>query len=516
MKKLSRFLFNVSVFALMPAIAGAAGTYYNGNMYQNPQNRYGANAGGFYNNYGNSARGYGQSYGYGQNMNNTMGVRKTTTTTTTTTRKKAAKANTAAKSGFQLDVGLSHEFADWDFEMKKSGSKLHYDGLRWNVIDGEAAFYFGGSMSMQVKAGAKYGMQYDEIAMVDDDISSEKMWDSMVLNVGGTNEGAVNGTPALSVGTGTNGTQMGFNAEFGLTDLFKIGNLKVTPSIGYRYLKYKVETKKNYGLTVDVLNSETNFVNCIEVQGGEIQCSPYVGFADANGYVLNSGLGSNGEYIYFSDSFAGFKSVPVYNESSQIVGYKNVIFNNTAAARLDLGETYYYEQSGTSHSYETTWMGPYLALNMEYTINDNNLVNLDVEFGLPMYDSKGNQPYRFDWAHPTSVEDKGDFGDAYHLGLNGNWSTKLSDSIALVLGFTYDYYHVSGATAKTYLNATYWQGELDDFQTLYNNGDLTAAGEEYLEELKDLKASGWKIESKSEIESIYKSMGIRLGLNVQF
>lgn len=491
MKTLSRILFNVSFFALFPAIAGAAGTYYNGYMYQNPQ-RYG---GGFYNSYG-----AGGGYGYNQAVQN-MGTRKTTTTTTTMTKKKSQKSGVISdsKHGFNLGVNVSHEFADWDFNMKKAGSKLEYEGLRWNVISGEGVYYFGDSVPMQVKAGARYGMQYGEISMIDDDISSEKMWETIVLDVNGNPEYAITGTPAISVGTGKGGSQFGFNAAFGLTDFFKVRNMKVTPSVGYRYLKYKLETKNNYGLMIDVLNSDS-FTNCVEVQNGEIQCSPYIGFADNAGNIVGfAGFAVDTDGNFITDSEGGF-----------------IIYNNTGATQLDVGNTYYYEQSGTSHSYETTWAGPYLALDMEYTINENNLVNMGVEFGLPMYNSKGDQPYRFDWEHPTSVEDNGDFGDAYHIGLNGLWSTRVSDNVSLNFGFTYDYYHVNGATATTYLNTTQYENILYAYQYYYDNDQLTDEGIAYLQELKSLKANGWEIETKSEVESVYKSMGIRVGLNIKF
>ena len=492
MKKLSRILFNVSFFALMPAIAGAAGTYYNGNTYRNPQSCNNTNTGGFYNNYG-AGRGY-----YGQNMNDTMnmmGMQKTSTTV----KKKTKDTTNVTKRGFLLNVGASHEFADWNFEMKNAGSKLNYNGVRWNVVDIEGAYYFGDSTPMQIKVGGRYGKQFGDISMIDDDLSSDAMWSVLALNVDGNPEYAITGTPAISVGTSKDGTQMGFNAAFGLTDFFKVGNLRMTPSIGYRYFKHKLETKGNYGLMVDILTSDS-FINCIEVQNGEIQCSPYIGFANSAGDIIG---------------FAGFAT----NSSGALETNEDgsyIILNNTTAVQLDPGNTYYYEQSGTSHSYETEWAGPYIALDMEYTINNNNFVDMGIELGLPMYDSKGDQPYRFDWAHPTSVEDKGDFGDAYHLGLNGNWSTRVSESISLTFGFTYDYYHVKDAKATTYLNASQYQELLNQYQYYYDNSQLTDEGIAYLNELKELKSAGWKMESENEIESVYKSMGIRIGLNVKF
>jgi len=502
MKKIHHIVFGTAIMAVFPMIAGAVGTYYDGNLYQNPQSRY-AN-GGFYNNYG-AGRGYGQ--------NQTVATR---TTTARVAKKSTSKTNTetAKKQGFHLGANFSHEFADWNFEMKQAGSKLHYDDLQWNVISGEGVYYFGNSIPMQIKVGARYGMQFGDSPMMDDDISNEKMWEIQQMNVettsGVVTENILVGTPALSVGTSKDGSQFGFNAAFGLTDFFTLGRVKVTPSIGYRYFKYKLETKNNYGLMVNVLNSDT-FVNCLEVSNGEIQCSPYVGFANDAGIVF---------------SYAGF----AFDDSGNIVVNDDgsyVVFNNTNATQIDVGETYYYEQHGVSHKYETEWSGPYLALDMEYAINNNNFVNAGIEFGLPMYKSTGDQPYRIDWAHPTSVEDKGDFGDAWHLGLNANWSTAITDSVMLSLGMTYDYYKVSDATANTYLNQNYYQTTLDNVNSWISQlealGSLTDDQQIWLDslradksQLEAYRSNGWKLENKGEIESIYKSMGIRLGVNVKF
>ena len=480
MKKLNYILLNVGFFAMMPVMAGAVGTYYNGELYQKPQYRYAQNNGDFYNSYG-AGRGF-----YNQNMQQGMGAQKNVA------RVQKKTPESVVKQGFHLDAGISHEFADWDFEMMNAGSKLRYDGLRWNVFDANAAYYFGDSVPMQIRVGGRYGMQFDEISMIDDDITAEKMWEIQEIpdGNGGTEYGVV-GNPAVSLGTSKGGTQMGFNAAFGLTDFFKWGNVKVTPSVGYRYFKYELETKRNYGMAMQVLNSES-YVNCVEVQDGEIQCSPFVGFTNVAG----------GEPV----TYAGFA---VTQDGTYVI--ENLVYSY-----LDLGNSYYYEQSGVSHKYETTWAGPYLALDMEYMVNNDNFINGGVEFGLPIYNSKGDQPYRIDWAHPTSVEDKGDFGDAWHLALNTNWSTRVAESVFLSLGFTYDFYKVSDATANTNLNPAYYQNILNLYQDAYNQDLLTAEGEAYLAELYNLQAAGWKIKNDKEIESIYRSMGIRLGVNVKF
>nr|MBQ0091685.1 hypothetical protein [Candidatus Enterousia merdequi] len=500
MKKFCALLMNVSVFAAMPVIAGAAGTYYNGNLYQNSQQRYGYSKGGYYNSYGAGAS-------YGQRA----GIVRPTESQKVSSKKSEASSK---KQGLVLDVNASHEFANWNFDMKTAGSKLHYDNLRWNVISGEGTYYFGNTTPMEIKVGALYGFQYGETSMVDDDITSEALWEIQEIEVDNQGEYLLRGNPAVSIGSSKGGSQFGFNASIGLTDFFSFGNMKITPSVGYRYFKYKVSTEKNYGAIIDVVNSNS-FVNCLEVQPGEIQCSPYIGFTDAAGNVR---------------SYAGFAISDVATSDTEAVvdvngnhlnvlvnangGY--VILNDAGASQIDVGNTYYYEQSGKTHIYETEWAGPYVGLDMNYAINNNNNLTAGIEFGLPVYNSEGDQPYRIDWEHPTSVEDSGKFGDAYHFGLNTAWTTKLTDNIGLSLGFAYDYYSVSGATATTYYNKEVYQNLLDVYESWNDDGILTEEGELNLLELRELKSAGWKSEADDEIDSIYKSMGIRIGLDIKF
>ena len=212
MKRLSLSLLSVSIFAMMPVIAGAAGTYYNGNTYQNSQ-RYGSAGGGYYNSYG--AGRYGQTQ--------TMTSRNTMTRVTKKSATKQQKS-ASAKKGFQLNAALSHEFADWDIEMDKAGSKLRYDGLAWNVLSADGVYYFDTSTPVQVNFGARYGKQFGETSMTDDDISRGG-YGSQVYT-----EGVVTGY-AMSIGTSKGGTQMGFNVGLGLTDFFTVGRVKMTPSV---------------------------------------------------------------------------------------------------------------------------------------------------------------------------------------------------------------------------------------------------------------------------------------------
>ena len=404
--------------------------------------------------------------------------------------------------------------------------------MAWNVFNANGAYYFGDDTKMQINVGFRYGKQYGESPMIDDDISSDKAIQAVyygdseeikgvyaTLNdsgdVGFVQGLFLEGNPAMSIGTSEGGTQMGYNVGFGLTDFFTWNKVKVTPSIGYRYFKHKLTTQNNKGMAIGVFSATADasgapanaMVTCVQMSGSnEVQCVPYI--VSGNVIYEDGSIGS---------SYAN--GYPLYGGLLEVVD--DVYYTlNAGGPYFDTPGTYYYEQPGTSHEYETEWAGPYLALDMEYQINKDNMLTGGIEFGLPKYDSKGNQPYRWDWAHPTSVEDKGDFGDAYHFGLNANWMTSITDSAYLSLGFTFDYYKVSNATANTYLNAAYHQSLLDAVDYILVNYDLTDEGIAYYEgmrnELNGYRSNGWKVEDKKEINSIYKSMGIRIGINMKF
>ena len=502
MTKLPKFLLRASLIAMLPVAANAAGTYYTGN-YQSPQMRY--------NTQSYASRGYGANTTQTRNYNTTGYSAYSSTRPTVGTRTgqvNVARTNAqpttttaSSKNGFWLDAGISHENAMWHFEMKESSSKLHYDNVSWNVLDLRGGYVFdAGNTKMQIDAGFKYGMQYGDSSMVDDDITDGGYFVTRWVNEANEVIGDQIGH-ALSVGTSKGGDMYGFNAGFGLTDFFKWGNMRVTPSLGYRYFKYKLETKKNYGLSVDT-------AACFKIEGSdEIQCDPAI--------VVE--LSDGKQQVLWRDSVTG----------------KMEVASN--AKYIDSQGTYYYQQPGVSHSYEVEWSGPYLALDMNYLINANNSVNGRVELGLPGYKSVGDQPYRFDWAHPKSVEDKASIGSAMHFGFGANWVTAITNSVSLSLGLTYDYYTVSDADATTYLNGAYytdlynkrfeiWRTEhASDSEQIKSEAGMLGqvsgtAGDEIAISIKNLESqcSGWKCSASKEIDSFYRSLGIRVGVNARF
>lgn len=496
MKSFSRLFLHCSLFALLPVIANAAGTYYTG-YYQTPQQSYSSQnyaqrqtTG--YNSY-NSYNTYNRSYStpsYSTSRYSTSTANQATNTTSVTSS--SAAASSSSKGGFWVNAGVARESAMWQFDMKESGSILHYDNISWNVLDANAGYSFDlGSTKMQIGAGFKYGMQAGESYMVDDDVTNGGYFITQWINAGDNSVIGDQLGHALSVGTSQGGSMMGFNAEIGLEDFFKIGNLKFTPSVGYRYLGYNLTTEKNYGLSVDT-------GQCVDVGSGEIQCNPII-------------------IIHYDN---GTQEVLWYTKDDNQDGFWDIA---SGANGINPGGTYFYQQPGTSHDYDVSWSGPYVAVDMDYDINENNAVNGRVELGLPGYKATGDQPYRFDWQHPKSVEDEAGMGSALHLGLAANWTTAITNSVALSIGLTYDYYSVSDADAKTYLNSTYYtdwynsilnSGLYDSEEAMLNpeTGSAEAINIKNLEE----QCPGWVCSSKGEIESFYKSMGIRVGVNAKF
>lgn len=487
----------VSLLALMlaPIAANAAGTYYTG-AYQSPQTSYASQT------YAGRQTGYANRYNntysapsYASTRYNSYGNNAVTARNTTSTQSQQSASN--KKTGFWLDAGITHEMAQWQMEMNQSGSILSYDNVGWNVFDVSAGYAFSaGNTTMQIDAGLKYGMQWGESTMYDDDISNGGFLVTTWVDAVTEDEIGDQIGHAMSIGTSQGGNMLGFNVGFGLTDIFKIGNVTFTPSVGYRYLKYKLETENNYGLSVDT-------TACFRVDGSdEIQCDPAI--------VVNLGDGS--QQIIWRDDINGSMDVP------------------DNATSINTGSTYYYQQPGVSHSYETTWSGPYIALDMDYIINQNNSVNGRIELGFPGYSSVGDQPYRFDWAHPKSVEDEAGMFGAIHFGLGANWQTAITDSVALSVGLTYDYYSVSGADAKTYLNMTYyndwynmildaWKTDYPDNTEDYMLGKIEGVtGDATAINIKNLEAQcpGGVCSSDGEIESFYKALGIRVGINAKF
>ncbi|MCQ2580969.1 MAG: hypothetical protein MJ164_02250 [Alphaproteobacteria bacterium] len=503
-------LLHCSIFALLCGTANAAGTYYNYNG--TVQRNYVSSANPFFNYGENNTNSVKTGYAKGVNAGADRYANVSRSQTKKVTKSAPAYNSARQNGGFGLDLGLSHQFAEWKFDMATAGSKLHYDNLHWNVLDGVAKYDFNwGNNLVRLQLGGQYGMQFGDSTMVDDDITAGgyevQAWNVDLNGDATADQVWIQQGRALSVGTSNDGDLTGVFAGIGLVDFWKIGDFRITPSVGYRYLKYKLETKQNNGLSFDTVSGADNY--CL-TRDGETQCLPFFVFVDGNN---NPALGE-----VDPDTF--------YIQIPEGVSY------------VETEGTYYYHQEGVSHSYEVEWSGPYLALDMVYDIAQNDSVNARMELGLPTYKAEGDQPYRLDWQHPKSLEDKRGFGDAYHFGFGANWLHSLTDSVMLTLGVTFDYYNVSGADATSYLNSGYYTtmylnpavAENNALAADYGTSDYTTwTGEnadrdksiyvtnlETIDTINSMSANGWKQEMSDEIESIYKSLGIRLGIQAKF
>lgn len=548
MKIISRALFCCSVCLMGASSVQAAGTYPTG-AYQSPQTRYGQQMG-YYNRGGYNQQGYASRNNMQQRAKTTRYSQQGVSaynrnqyanagySSVSAAGRPQQPVNAAAgqvvsstENGFTFDAGLSKQTAMWQFEMKDAGSKLHYDNIDWLVFNAGGKYVFGsGNNKFQIDAGLQYGMQTGETTMNDDDIShgGYPYGEYLAYNEQGdlVKVGDKVGH-ALSVGASEGGSMLGFHAGFGMKDFFKFGNLKITPSVGWRYLKYDLKTTNNKGMIV--VNGDFD-ASCMTLADGSTQCWPLVGvyneilnspdfpgytYFDADGVELE--ISANGSFVYPGTSTP---AEPVYAA---------VNVGNWSYAEAE--GTFYFEQPDVSHSYEVEWSGPYVALDMRYDINPTNVVTANVELGMPSYTAIGDQPYRFDWQHPKSVEDKAGVGSAFHFGLGANWATALTDSVALTVGLTYDYYSVADADATTYFNSDYYVGIYDSLvasmmqatglgqleaENVLLNGNENYSPNEVAIMIRELDQNGWKDTADGEIESFYKSMGIRVGLRAKF
>ena len=112
----------------------------------------------------------------------------------------------------------------------------------------------------------------------------------------------------------------------------------------------------------------------------------------------------------------------------------------------------------------------------------------------------------------------------------------------LSVGMTFDYYHISGATATSYFNPDYYNtyyydpavttntalvnhyGDTDYenwsgtplYDSVAQDQDVYLTNLDTIAYIDAVKSNGWKQEAKDEIDSFYKSLGIRVGIQAKF
>jgi hypothetical protein len=462
--------------------------YYSaGSGYYQPQNRgtSGYNGGNYY----QRTQGGSQSGGYGG--------------ASSQQRRQSAAAPAAASQGFYLSGGISRQYSQWNFDMKSTGSVLNYSDVAWNVLDVKGGYKYG---SWVIDGGLQYGMQSGSTKMTDDDITNGGMATSYDgKDASGNPITFTTNTRVLSIGESSKGSLFGVNAGVGLANKFGFGNVRLTPSVGYRMFNYKLNTSNNHGLSV-----ADNW--CNDKGNGEKQCPAFSWIWDGS-----------------ASSGAGMTSGNPDSDD----GYSWWHVSDSGTVYVSNGDTFSFSQSGKTHVYDVSWNGPYAAVDIESELGAGGRVDARVELGLPGYHSKGDQPYRPDWQHPTSVEDSKKMFGAMHLGLLASWTTMMGQNFGLTIGLTYDYYSVKGADAKTYINegfytdilkqiygdGTAWGGVESNMYNPIDSGDALVDGHPTAISIKDLYEScgkSWTCTMKSEVNSFYRSVGIRVGLAGKF
>jgi hypothetical protein len=388
--------------------------------------------------------------------------------------------------------------------MNEAGSILNYSDIAWNIFDLRGGYRLN---NILIDGGLSLGMQNGTSVMTDDDISMG----GLIADIDGSLT-TFTSTKVLSIGESSDGSLFGMHVGVGLTNRLAFGNTRITPSVGWRRLNYELRTSKNHGLMVTTGIDQNS---CVNDEFGQLFCVPVIwGWS---GSTANEPIG-----------------VTLLPPVSSGEGMGTWWAMPSGTSWISTGDTFSFFQPGHSHIYEVTWSGPFLALNFESDLNENNFVEGRVELGFPSYHAQGRQPYRFDWSQSPSVEDRAPIFGATHLGLSASWTTMLNRNWGISLGLNYDFYQVKGAEANTYLNGDFWTDILNviycgsnDFNNCTFPFGETTDGffPDLMFENNDTAASiaalysychGWTCRMQNEVNSFYRSVGIRLGITGRF
>jgi len=387
--------------------------------------------------------------------------------------------------GFSVSAGLSYQTSSWHFDMNRAGSILEWNNVDWAVVDLGGAYRFNvNGMSMAVDIGLRFGTQIGETSMIDDDITNggNFHFNLCVAGVDNCPPFLPNGQQnpdhigsvvqdGMSIGRSSGNSMFGYHIGLSFPGNFQIGNARITPSVGWRHTNFNFTTRNNNGiiLTTGLCEPGTR---------DEIFCDPYIVFWPDDGgsptLIIDGPFGS-----------------PVNGE-------------------MEVDGSFFFHQPGTSHDYDVTWAGPFVALGIEYQINHNNIIEGRIEIGFPGYDAVGNQPYRIDWRRNDPLRDRAGIFGAMHIGLGANWLTRVSDNIMLSLGMTYDHFTVSDADTTTHLNSQYWL-DWREWGVDNNRQDIIDRVDTLMEDCPN-----WVCRFDSEVNSWYRSFGLRVGLNARF
>ncbi|MDR0319738.1 MAG: hypothetical protein LBH81_03300 [Rickettsiales bacterium] len=372
-------------------------------------------------------------------------------------RNQAPKQSSGAP-GLKVSAFAGYESADFGFEMKNTHSEINFNNINWIKFGADAAYMFdAGGTKIEVKGGFEVGTQGESGNVTDDDMSRGGIYigeayfetaPNVLYGNGGVATGFSMTQLVMGVGEQGQGSSLGAFASIGLGNGLKIGDsVVIKPSVGYRYESFKLVGQNMMTMAVQALVARDQYdINAMyDVADNCPGCQ----------IVLFPGDGN----AYFAGWVEGFDD------------YGEPFF-------LTLAEAAYLD--GTTHEYNVSWSGPFIAADLEIKTAPHSAFTLRAELGLPAYTAEADQPYRSDWSHPVSIRDSAPIFGGMHYGLNMNYSAGVSDTMAVNLGWRWDYYTVDGADAETFY------------------------------------AGGGSSKMNSEVKARYKTSGIRAGLTAKF
>jgi hypothetical protein len=106
---------------------------------------------------------------------------------------------------------------------------------------------------------------------------------------------------------------------------------------------------------------------------------------------------------------------------------------------------------GTTHIYNTTWSGIYLALELEKQMTYTDKLRFYGQVSMPRYSSEGIWPNRTDWQQNPSFIDEGST-DSIAYRLEMEYTYHLNENLHLNLKADWDYFFVGAISGTLFVN----------------------------------------------------------------
>ena len=454
-----------------------------------------------------SAQGYSQYVGQSGNKQvvgsrtySYQVPRQTTPNLTTATSMGAMTPNgiampTESDKAFNVYGGYNRRFADFEFRTGVN-SVLEWDDMVFNEFTVGARYNFSlRNFDLMAYGEYTYGdMAHGGLSM-DYDLEPYT-----TLNPG-------DGIFTVSVGDQSGHTDH-FRFGMGARHIWDIGGWKLTPIIGYEIFKHNLKMSDHYypnqGVYIPLMTDAGNYV------------FGYTDPADLTTYFYSVPVGSSVDSNWYQVCMSP-EDIKVVGDTTGGVGGFLGNVTSTEDWVSTLGDVPWgvpYGEcvviggdgpiliDGTTHIYNTTWSGFYVALEIEKQMTLADKLRLYMQFSLPKYSSEGTWPRRDDWQQNPSFIDEGSNG-SYAYAFELEYDYRLSERLQLALKAETNYFHVGRIPGKLYV-APYSEfvAYEDDLGNVSYVLETTAAHTENITD--SLKEANWQ------------SFGLHLGVKYSF